>query len=148
MEALIVTAIVFVLLICMGADLELIVLLFLILLDLLLLAIFGFFVFCLIKLIGSRIKTVRFVRIEKNPKTVFKSAVYLIDGEEHMNYFPAETLLRKLLYSKLKDRKVLLCKNGDVFDINSLITVAAGLVLGASGAVVLLIGIISSVNFI
>lgn len=146
MEALIVSAIILVLLICMGISYELIALIFLIFLDLLLLAIFVFFVYCLFRLRGGHIKTARFVKIDSSPKFKFKTAFYQIDGQEHANAFPAELLAKKLFYSKLRDKKVYLCKNGEVFDFYSLITVAAGLLLGSSSFVIMLAEIIAALK--
>lgn len=146
MEALIVLAIILVLLICMGISYELIALMFLALLDLLLLAIFVFFMYCLIKLWGGKMKTARFTKIDISPKSKFKTAFYQIGDQEYANAFPAELLAKKLFYSKLRDKKVFLCKNGDVFDVYSLVTVAAGLLLGASSFVIMFIEIISALN--
>ena len=60
-----------------------------------------FFAVCWVMLLRSEKKSARFVRFESGQR--FESAVYLIDGSEYGNVFPAEFVMRGKLYRS--DRK-------------------------------------------
>lgn len=85
----------------------------------------GFFIVCWALLIGSEKKTARFVRFERGAR--FEAAVYLIDGAEYRNVFPAEFVMRDKLYRSDRIVTVRLAWNSRVFDRNALITSVVGL---------------------
>ena len=85
----------------------------------------SFFAVCWVMLIGSKKKTAQFVRFDRGKR--FESAVYLIDGVEYSNIFPAEFIMREKLYHPGRDVSVRLSRNSRVFDKNALMTSAVGL---------------------
>lgn len=86
----------------------------------------GFFVVCWILLLSSEKKTAKFVRFERGAR--FESAVYLVDGTEFSNVFPAEFIMREKLYRPDREATVRLSRKlRRVFDKNALITSFVGL---------------------
>lgn len=77
-------------------------------------------------LLRSEKKSARFVRFESGQR--FESAVYLIDGSEYGNVFPAEFVMRGKLYRSDREVTVRLARRSHrVFDRNALITSLVGL---------------------
>lgn len=106
----------------------------------------GFFLVCAVILLGSAGKTGRFARFQAGRR--FDAAVYLVDGREFRNVFPAEFVLREKLYREDTDVRLRIIRGGRAFDRNAFITVVLGLpvsiaIAGAFGwgAVMLLGGI-------
>lgn len=85
-----------------------------------------FFAVCWVMLLRSEKKSARFVRFESGQR--FESAVYLIDGSEYGNVFPAEFVMRGKLYRSDREVTVRLARRSHrVFDRNALITSLVGL---------------------
>lgn len=85
-----------------------------------------FFAVCWVMLLRSEKKSARFVRFESGQR--FESAVYLIDGSEYGNVFPAEFVMRGKLYRSDREVTVRLARRSRrVFDRNALITSLVGL---------------------
>ena len=74
-----------------------------------------FFAVCWVMLLRSEKKSARFVRFESGQR--FESAVYLIDGSEYGNVFPAEFVMRGKLYRSDREVTVRLARRSRrVFD--------------------------------
>lgn len=86
-----------------------------------------FFAVCWVMLLRSEKKSARFVRFESGQR--FESAVYLIDGSEYGNVFPAEFVMRGKLYRSDREVTVRLARRSHQgwFDRNALITSLVGL---------------------
>lgn len=85
-----------------------------------------FFAVCWVMLLRSEKRSARFVRFERGKR--FESAVYLIDGSEYGNVFPAEFVMRGKLYRSDREVTVRLARRSHrVFDRNALITSLVGL---------------------
>ncbi len=106
---------------------------------------FGFFLFFLFRVARFEKRTGQFLRIEKNEKKKFETAVYQVDDAEYTDIFPAEPIFRKYLYRENVPVKLRLRKaRQEVCDRNTLITVLAGTAgfgLSTAGAVFFLIRI-------
>ena len=109
----------------------------LVLLLLVLLATLLFFVYTAFSFIGSERIAARFDRIEKPEGKAFSSAVYISDGEELRNTFPNEAIFKKRLYDKSRVITLIKTRKGKIYDRYSIVTVAAGLVLGTASMVLL-----------
>ncbi len=78
----------------------------------------------------------------------FEYAVYLIDGMEYGNIFPAEMVLREKLYKPESPVKLRLYRKKSVFDRNAVLTTAIGLPVSLlitaafGGGLLFLLGII------
>ena len=84
-----------------------------------------FFAVCWVMLRSEK-RSARFVRFERGKR--FESAVYLIDGSEYGNVFPAEFIMRGKLYRSDREVTVRLTRRSHrVFDRNALITSLVGL---------------------
>lgn len=120
MEVLVAFILIIVLLFCTGTPVSTIAAVILGALGLITAAIFAFFVYCDILLLGSKKKTAVFSRIGKNPRMKIDCAYYLVDSEEYANAFPCEIALRKKLYVPEKQVTVrLIPKKKMVFDTNA-----------------------------
>ncbi|MBR4223760.1 MAG: hypothetical protein IKR73_03010 [Oscillospiraceae bacterium] len=86
----------------------------------------GFFIVFRIKLIGAKRVDARFVRFGKNKWGRYDVAFYEIDGEEHENVFPCEFAFRDVLYRQDRELRVLLARNGMVYDTNAELCCKAG----------------------
>lgn len=87
----------------------------------------GFFAVSLVMILRGGWKTGTFCGFRRGKR--FESAMYLIDGEEYPNVFPAEFVLRDRIYKPDKSVKLRLTRSGRVFDLNALTTVCVGLPL-------------------
>lgn len=120
MEVLVAFILILVLLFCTGAPMSTIVAVILGAVGLITAAIFVFFIYCDILLLGSEKKTAVFSRIDKNSRMKIDCPYYLVDGEEYANAFPCEIALRKKLYVPEKQVTVrLVPKKRMVFDTNA-----------------------------
>lgn len=110
-----------------------------------------FFVFCdILLLFASKKQPARLLEIEKDSapeteengedektKMLSRFAFYEVQGERLRNWFPAESVMRKRIYSK-RECHVRIAKLGHkrlVFDRHSMVIVAAGTVLMGLGVV-------------
>lgn len=134
MELLIVLLILAVMLLIFGVPLQVILIGVAALIALLLAAMTLFFVVTAISLLFFRRRRGHFLRFEQHQR--FDQAVYLVDGEEYKNLFPAETVLRQQIYSE-RERTVLVHRGRrqlSAFDMHSVLI----LVLGIAGSAVAL----------
>lgn len=95
-----------------------------------------FFVVSIIMLLAGRRYSARFLRFTD---TKFPAAVYEIDGEELTNFYPAENLLQKWIYTE-GSRPVRMLRLGKLcflFDRHSMLIAALGLPLSLTGAAAL-----------
>lgn len=139
MELLIGTVIIIVLLLILGVSPLMIVIGAVGLIEVFFILMMLFFVVSLILLLMTESQQGEFLRIEKNegPGT---HAVYLIDGKEYDNSFPAEIMFIDKIYQTGKQVRVRQ-KNGKklhlLFDWYSIIVIAVGLPVFTGLAVVL-----------
>lgn len=127
MEVLVAFILILVLLFCTGAPVSTIAAVILGALGLITAAIFAFFIYCDILLLGSEKKTAVFSRIGKNPRMKIDCAYYLVDSEEYANAFPCEIALRKKLYVPEKQVTVrIVSKKNMVFDANAFMSAIFG----------------------
>lgn len=85
-----------------------------------------FFTACAAVLLLSRRCRGHFIRFDKSRR--FETAVYGVDGEEYANLFPAEPIMRGIIY-KPGERTLFLFRIGKrsfTFDIHSVVIVVAG----------------------
>ncbi len=95
---------------------------------------------CTILLLGSKWKKAHFLRMDlPTERSKFKSAFYLVDGEEIPCLFPEEGIFEKLLYRTDKEYRVLYHpKLRRVFDRFSIATCMLGLLGGGLLEIVLI----------
>lgn len=129
MEVILGIVIVVVLLLLLGVNIGFISILFGVIISMGILLMLGFFVFSAVRFLRSVRKTARFDGTESLGETKFDCAVYLIEGERYKNAFPCEVIMRNRIYKKDRDVTVRLYeKKSLVYDRNSAVTIAAGLV--------------------
>ncbi len=129
MEVILGIVIVVVLLLLLGVNIGFISILFGVIISMGILLMLGFFVFSAVRLLRSVRKTARFDGTESFAESKFDCAVYLIEGERYKNAFPCEVIMRNRIYKKDRDVTVRLYeKKSLVYDKNSAVTIAAGLV--------------------
>ena len=107
---------------------------------LLMLVLFLFFGWCIIRLTRCKRSTGKLARVEKHPKYGYGIPFYEINGEVFANVFPCEVVMKKRLYSKGRECKLMFDgKRKKVFDGNATISSLGGLILsGASFAVLMM----------
>ena len=91
-----------------------------------------FFVSCLVVMLRGSSKTGSFCGFRRGRH--FEAAVYLIDGTEHTNAFPAEFVMRDRIYKPDRTVKLRLARDGRVFDMNAAATVFLGIPLSVAAA--------------
>ncbi|MCM1315927.1 MAG: hypothetical protein NC205_06220 [Prevotella sp.] len=64
------------------------------------------FIYFFVRLLFSKKVTADFSRIDKQEKTKFRTAYYIIDGMEYPCVFPAESIMTNTLYKKDKKYNV------------------------------------------
>ncbi len=107
MEILIGIAVIFVLLFCLGASLELIFQIAVALICLFILFMAAVFIYAFIILLtGKRVKGVFMESDKENGNLPY--ARYLIDGKEYRNLFPLEVIFQKKIYIPDKEVKLIL----------------------------------------
>lgn len=143
MEIILGIVVIVLLLLCLGAELGLIAMIFVGILCGAVLLMLGFFLFSAVRIMTCRKKEAVFCKTEKFPGTKFDRAVYSIDGQECACVFPCEVVMRSRLYRS--DRAVNVYyseKKKYVYDKNAAITVFAGLLscmaLTAAAVIILL----------
>lgn len=137
MEFIIGALVILVLLVILGVSMELIVQGILWILEVLLLMMTVFFLVSVAFLLVGKSRRAEFLRIETHGK--WGNAVYLIDGEERQNAYPAEMILQSVIYRK-RTTRARLWQRGEaylLFDWYSILIAALGLPLSAVGAVLL-----------
>ncbi len=138
MEIIITAAILILLLLILGVSVGVIMQGILWILEILLLFMTLFFTVSIVFLFLGKKCAAEFLRIEKIGK-LGGHAIYLINGEERQNFYPAEEFLRKLIYRK-RTTTARLWKHKTaylLFDWYSMIIVGAGFPLSAVGAVLM-----------
>lgn len=142
MEALLVLVIILVLGICIGAGLDELILFVSALALLTIATMFIFFSYALIRLALSRRCEAEFAKLDKNPKSRFRSAYYKVDGKEYPCIFPCEALIKKRIYTPDKRYVVRLDKSEErVFDRFAVLTCIIGFIFSLA-AVAFAAGII------
>ena len=143
MEIFLGLAVIVMLLLCLGAELGLIAMVFVGLLCGAVLLMLGFFIFSAVRIMTCRKKEAVFCKTEKFPGTKFDRAVYSVDGQECACVFPCEVVMRSRLYRSDKAVNVYYSeKKKYVYDKNAAVTVFAGLLscmaLTAAALIILL----------
>lgn len=143
MEIFLGFAVIVMLLLCLGAELGLIAMVFVGLLCGAVLLMLGFFIFSAVRIMTCRKKEAVFCKTEKFPGTKFDRAVYSVDGQECACVFPCEVVMRSRLYRSDKAVNVYYSeKKKYVYDKNAAVTVFAGLLscmaLTAAAIIILL----------
>ncbi len=140
MEALIILAVIIVLLVILGVSAEAIMLGIMALMALGMLLLFGFFIYCIFRLLRCEKTDGRLSKVEHHPKYGYGTPCYMIGGEEYDNVFPCEVVMKKRLYSEGRECVLRLDrKRGKVFDGNAVISSVAGVFLsGASFAMIVI----------
>lgn len=90
MEFVIIATVVLVLAMCLGADLVIVPIMFIVFLVVLLLVIFSFFVYSAVKLTGTKSVKGKFVRFGRAEGKKFDTAFYKVSDSEYPNVFPCE----------------------------------------------------------
>lgn len=141
MELLIVLLILAVMLLIFGVPLQILLIGAALLIALLLAVMTLFFVATAISLLFFKRRRGHFLRFEKSDR--FEQAIYLVDGEEYRNLFPAETILRQKIYSE-RERTVLVRRSKrrlSAFDMHSVLILALGLI-GSAASMVLFVAVL------
>ena len=143
MEIFLGLAVIVLLLLCLGAELGLIAMVFVGILCGAVLLMLGFFLFSAVRIMTCRKKEAVFCKTEKFPGTKFDRAVYSVDGEECACVFPCEVVMRSRIYRSDKAVNVYYSeKKKYVYDKNAAVTVFAGLLscvaLTAAAIIILL----------
>ena len=143
MEIFLGLAVIVMLLLCLGAELGLIAMVFVGLLCGAVLLMLGFFIFSAVRIMTCRKKEAVFCKTEKFPGTKFDRAVYSVDGQECACVFPCEVVMRSRIYRSDKAVNVYYSeKKKYVYDKNAAVTVFAGLLscmaLTAAAIIILL----------
>ncbi|MGN0579066.1 MAG: hypothetical protein ACI4J4_10645 [Ruminiclostridium sp.] len=143
MEIILGIVVIVLLLLCLGAELGLIAMIFVGVLCGAVLMMLGFFLFSAVRIMTCRKKEAVFCKTEKFPGTKFDRAVYSVDGQECACVFPCEVVMRNRLYRSDKAVNVYYSeKKKYVYDKNAAITVFAGLLscmaLTAAAVIILL----------
>lgn len=95
-----------------------------------------FFIWFFFSLIRTKTAKGFFLRIEKNNKYGFPTAIYSIDGKEYPCVFPAETFFVSVLYKKHKLYRLFFSeKKCAVFDRFALITCITGFVCSIAAVI-------------
>lgn len=138
MEIIITAAIIILLLLIFGVSVGVIMQGILWILEILLLFMTLFFTVSIVFLFLGKKCSAAFLRIEKIGK-LGSHAIYLIDGEERQNFYPAEDFFKKLIYrqrtttARLWQHKTAYL----LFDWYSMIIVGVGFPLSVIGAVLM-----------
>lgn len=105
----------------------------------------AFFLVCAVFLIMSRPASAVFVRFDEERK--YPVAVYRINGEDVLNMFPSEMIMRDKIYVPNKEIRLLYCKpRRAAIDKNALITMIAGSVIFIPAGVFSAIALVSFVK--
>ncbi|MCR5817172.1 MAG: hypothetical protein K6F91_09835, partial [Ruminococcus sp.] len=83
----------------------------------------------------------RYLRADNDPNSrlgKYKSAVYLIDGNEHFGVFPADI---KAFYLSDKEQTLIIDKKGRVYDRTIRITIIAGLISSVAMTAMLVLSV-------
>ncbi len=99
MEFVIALVVIVVLLVILGVKIETMLAGVVLLGGLLIIAIFLMFAYSFFRLVTSKKTEARVSRLDKSPKSKFKVAYYICDGEEYPCFFPCEPIFHKKLYS-------------------------------------------------
>lgn len=149
MEYLVIAAVVIVLALCLGADIAIVPIMLLVMIAAALVFIFGFFVFSLVRLIGTKLAKGNFTRIGRSGKNRFDTAFYMVDGEEYPNVFPCEIIFRAKLYRTDKVVRLRLDKkHGAVYDANALCCTLLGFVLSGMSLVMIVMSLLKIIGVI
>lgn len=128
MEILIGIAVIFILMLCLGTGIELIVTVALGFLGLFILFMAVIFLYAFIVMIKSEKTTGSFTRSFTDEKSRIPFAYYLIDESEYRNMFPLEVIFQKKIYKEGKEVKLLLNrKKKCCFDNNAVICCILGI---------------------
>ena len=143
MEIILGIVVIVLLLLCLGAELGLIAMIFVGILCGAVLLMLGFFLFSAVRIMTCRKKEAVFCKTEKFPGTKFDRAVYSVEGQECACVFPCEAVMRSRIYRSDKAVNVYYSeKKKYVYDKNAAITVFAGLLscmaLTAAAVIILL----------
>lgn len=123
-----------VIMLCMGFSLIHVGIMTLLLIGVFIVLIGAFFAVCLVLLFFSR--KARGVFVSINEEKRFPVAVYKINGEEILNLFPCEMIMKNRLYVPEKEISLLYCKpRRAAIDKNALVTVIVGSVIFIPSAV-------------
>ncbi len=130
MELLIGIAIIFLLLFCLGASVQLIIEIAIGIIFLFVVFMFGVFVYSTIMLVtGKRTKGV-YTRAENKYNGKLPYAFYMIEGAEYKNLFPLEVIFQNKIYIPEKEVKLVLNKRiKRCFDGNAVICCIMGIIV-------------------
>lgn len=134
MELIIAAAIIIVILLILGVSVQLIIQGVLWILEILLLLMTLFFLASVVFILIGKPCKAEFLRIETDRK--WGSAVYQIDGEERQTIYPAEMILRNIIYKKPVTHARLWQHGASylLFDWYSILCAALGFPLSGAGA--------------
>lgn len=149
MEFVIISAVVLVLALCLGADFAIVPIMLMVFLIVLLLAIFGFFLYSAVRLAGKKSMKGRFVSIGRAVGKKFDTAFYKVGDSEYPNVFPCEVVMRSKIYIPDKVCKLRFdSRYNDVFDLNAVCCVILGLVLSSVSAVMMILFLLTVIGVI
>ena len=145
MEFVIIATVVLVLAMCLGADLVIVPIMFIVFLVVLLLVIFSFFVYSAVKLTGTKSVKGKFVRFGRAEGKKFDTAFYKVSDSEYPNVY--EVVMRSKIY--IPDKVYRLRYDGkrnEVFDLNAVCCVIFGLVLSSVSAVMMILFLLTVIG--
>lgn len=129
MELLIGIAVIFVLLLCLGVGVEIIIQLALCCVGLFIVFMTAVFIYSAVILLLCKKSNGRYVRWD-NDENKIPYAYYNVDGIEYKNLFPREVMLRKLIYREDKDVRLYIYeKKRQCFDGNAVTCCIFGLIV-------------------
>ncbi len=137
MEIFIAALVIIVLLLILGVSIWTIMTGLLWIMAVLLMLMAWFFLISLFFIVAGKPHDAEFVRIQK--KKTWGTAVYLIEGDEYFNWYPAEFILQKNIYHEGRTCRVRIwqCKRFYLlFDWYSILIVAVGIPLSTIGVVI------------
>ena len=130
MEIIIGIAVIFILLLCLGASLSFIATVALVLVGAFIVFMTGFFIYAVILLATGKRAKGRFIRSETNDKSKIPFAVYLIDDTEYRNLLPLEVMFQNKIYREEREVTLVLNKKRKCcFDNNAKICCILGIIV-------------------
>lgn len=132
MEVIITIAAIIVLMLFIGFKLETILMCGLVVIALFIVLMFLLFSYSLFRMITGKKVEAKFTKIDKISKRKFDAAYYEYDGEEYPCAFPSEPIMRKKIYSDVKNHIVRFNKKTKcVYDRYASLTCVIGFIFSA-----------------
>ncbi len=130
MEIIIGLIVIFILLLCMGANLGVLATIALGIIGIFVVFMTIVFIYSTVVFITSKKAKGRYIRTEIGEKNKIPFAVYLIDDKEYKNLFPLEVLFQSKIYREDKEVKLFFNENRKCcFDSNAVLCCILGVIV-------------------